>query len=431
MRSISRIWPFTLPFALVCATLHPDAASAQSSHDHHPTPAGRVLVLSLEQALRWGAERAPEVQQARAPRGALRDARQAANPAVTQLPHVQLQLGPRFSDRSIGPELAVSALQPISLSNLGQHQARVARAAERVNDAEVASAELASAERAGLLWVALALADTTLQLRQTALSQAEELLVLAERRTAAGATDATEAALARSDVASARSLVIEAEGLHFSAELELRYAIGAPADARLEAAALPSPPSASAPPETKRALSRHPDLRAAESRSTLAHEQIAYQTAQQVPSMSLGLQYQRESGGDQIVSALAVLPLPFARPWAYHEAQSRAQYDAARATATRLRTQAQFELEQAEHEVTHAQGLHDHLVTSALPPVREAHRVALAQYAAGATDFTQVSLIRQRLLAVEEQQARALADVHGAHLRWLRSSGQLTQASSP
>src|SRR5690606_39686880 len=122
--------------------------------------------------------------------------------------------------------------------------------------------------------------------------------------------------------------------------------------------------------------------------------------------------------------------LPVASTWVFKQSQKYVEVERARAEARYVRAETALELARARREVERARGQFALLSDSALPSLREAHRLALLRYTHGATDFVQVSMLRQRLLRMEEQAAAALADVHHAHLRFLAASGTLHEAGS-
>jgi outer membrane protein TolC len=81
--------------------------------------------------------------------------------------------------------------------------------------------------------------------------------------------------------------------------------------------------------------------------------------------------------------------------------------------------------------VSHTRELYEHVQQNLLPPLREALRLEMARYAAGAIDLARVVWVRQRLLAAEEQWVQARAASARAHVRWLSSRGKLTSQALP
>lgn len=399
-------------------------AFAHEDHESHPEHAHpNTLLLNLAQATALGAKNGPEVVKSKATHAAGRELEAAANPFLTQLPYVQAQLGPRVSRGATSPEVIVGVNQPFTLGDTAGVQKRIARATSKTLLATTRSAELSGARRAANAWIMLALADRTLKLRREFAEQAQSLVALARARVTAGEAEPVELALAESELADAHSLVIDAEGLHYTAELELSYAIGEPGahvDVRDESPQLPPTPIATSP-------TLHPDVEAAERRAALALDEVAYAKVQQAPTLALGIQYQREGTGDQILTAVATIPLPVASPWAFQMAQQRLAAVDARAEANLIRTMTDKQRRGAAHELDHTRAQYEHLLATALPPLKEAHRLAVLRYTHGETDFSAVSLIRQRLLRTEERVAEALAHVQLADVEVRALAGRLLE----
>lgn len=384
---------------------------AHDDHSRHPAhPVGDTQFLSLDQAIALGASHGPESKMALAPRDAARELREAAAPFVTQLPYAQTQVGPRVSRGDLSPEVIVSVTQPFTWGDTSGVQKRVARSTLAAIDASGKSAQLLDAARAARAWLDLALADEVLELRQEFTKEARTLVQLASARVSAGEAQPAELALAQSDLADAQALVIDAEGAHYEAELDLSYAVGM-AGRHVEVSAT------FAPPEIDNAHSSpsvHPEVTAAKSRVLLAMDQVEQAKLEQAPTFAVGIQYQREGTGDQILTAVATVPIPIAKPWTFRQIQQRVVAETARAEVDYVRAMNAKARTGAAHEVHHARTRYQHLERAALPPLREAHRIAVVRYTRGEAPFSEVSLLRQRLLRAEEQLVSALARVHQA-----------------
>lgn len=407
---------------VVMGCLWATPALPEHSHSDHAPHAGSVIRLSLTQALELGAQRGPEVTRVSATRGATKQLAAVAAPTFTQLPFVQAQIGPRLSRDKVLPEFIVSANQPFTWGDVSGAQRRVSNATGRALETETAHARLNDAERAAHAWIELALAERVLALRKDFVALAESLAAVANARVSAGEAQPMERALSQSELASAQSELIDAEGSHFAAELELAYALGVTTDVAVHINGALMAPEALVSSDSRGV---HPEVEAAENRAHLALQQVEYAAVQQAPVVSIGVQYQREGTGDQILTAVATLPLPIARPWAFQQAEQKIASDAARAEAQLARVLTAKRLKLAQHEVAHAESQYDHLAEQNLPALREAQRMALARYTAGEEDLTSVSLIRQRWLRAEEQLATALAELNHAHIRLQAARGSL------
>lgn len=405
-----------------CISLASGGARAHTDHGRHPQHATGTTLVTFAQAVSLGAQKGPDSNKAKAALAATSDLQDAA-PSVAQLPFVQTQVGPRLSASNVAPEVILSVAQPFAWSDAAGVQKRVAHATQRLAATATRGAELSDAERAAHAWLDLALADEVLERRRESATSAASLLAIAQARVATGEAQPIELALAKSELADALASVMSAEGLHATAELDLAYALGLPPSTHVDVDERLSPMPAFTSNVT---AGVHPAVLAAEDRWQLTQEQIGYAKVQQAPIVTLGVQYQREGTGDQILTAVATIPIPVARPWAFQEAQQRLSAEVARAEVNYVRTLNALETSRAEHEQAHTRSQYDHLQQAALPPLREAHRLALARFTSGATDFSELSLIRQRLLRAEEQLAQALANVHHARVRTLAAHGKLT-----
>ncbi|APR84373.1 Heavy metal RND efflux outer membrane protein, CzcC family protein [Minicystis rosea] len=420
--------------ATVASSLVALAARAElPAHAPQTSPAARRV--SLSEAMRLGATRGPDVAVASAPRAAANEAKRAADAVLTTLPRVAVMAGDRIGPRGVnGVEIGVSVTQDVPIAGTRGARRDAAAAYGRVVDLDLARARLEGGARAALAWIALAEADSVLAYRHASLEQAEAIAKTLRARVTKGVADPVELPLAMGDVATARAGVLEAEGMRFEAALELRFAIGEAADTALAIAGSLDTIVDAAGDEAalvRRAEQGHPLVLLAEARGEAARREADLSVATSVPALGVGASYTREGSGDQVVTGTISVPLPFSRPWAFEASRQRAAADVARAQATRARAELGREIRTALHERDHTRELHDTLVHEALTPMKEALRLARVQFDAGAIDVTRVLLARQRLVATEEQAARALAQVRRADVRLMRAAGTLLEGIGP
>lgn len=412
-------------FGVLCFLVS-GAAVAQEEHATHPEQANNVVYLTLQQALRRGAERGPEVEEARAAGPALSEAVRRANPLFSQLPVLQAQFGPRFTGRTIAPDVVVSLSQPLPLTPVGPKQLQLARAEKLSAERELDLVQLDAAERAGHAWIEMAFSEELLALRKQAVAQAERNLHVVESQVRVGETDASALAQATSDVAEAKSLVLDAEGRHFLAASDLGYLTGLNSELHAEVGQalqqLDGMPSDSAPHNEE-----HPAVRSAEAAAEAWKASIAYAKVQQVPTFALGVQYQREGTGEQVITGLVSMPLPLWKPWTYQETRQRADYDRARARAHLARTELEHLIKRALHEMSHSKAQYQLIRERLLPAREEAVRLAQARFLAGEEDYLRLSWARRELLSAQERLAHALTEVHRASLHLKRCTGQLQE----
>ena len=419
--------------AFIVASLGAPAARADL-HDHVPPPRAVEKRISLRDATRLGAARGPDGTVAAAPRAAVAETKRAADAIFTTLPRATLIAGDRVGPQGSSLEVGASVTQDLPLAGVRGARKEAAATYGRVVEQALALARLDGASRAALAWIDLAEADAVLAYRHEGLAQAEAILRSIRVRVAKGAADPIELSLAQGEVATARAAVLAAEGMRFDAEMELRFALGEAPDAALATAGdldgIPTAPGDEAS-LIRRAEHSHPQLLLADARAEQARREADLSAATLAPTIGVGVSYLREGTGDQIVTGTISLPLPIARPWAFEASRLRAAVDVARAQGARARAELSREIRSALHEREHTRELHDTLAREALVPMKEALRLARAQFDAGTIDVTRVLLARQRLVATEEQTVRALADVRRADVRLMRAAGTLLDGAGP
>ena len=417
-------------FALAVA-LDANLALAQAPHRAHPASAREAEYLTLERALLEAASKHPRLRVTEASRRSTEQAVEAAGAGLRQVPQFQAQLGPRISGGQAFTDVTLSLSQSLPTSNLGRAQKELAHAEQGVLAAELQQAKLEAAFDAGQSYVDLALAEELLDLRSEAAREMEATNRLTNARVQTGEADPGEAALASSEWSVARAAVLAAEDDHYRAAARLAYATGRPSSSRVEVAERLSELFMQAIQDDGTSASakqgNHPALLAARQVSAASDKLVELTAASQVPTFALGVQYEREGTGDQIVSGVVSVPVPLFRPWRFGELRQRAVADRDRATIDLVRRQLGQAVQDASHELSHAKARLQLLEQEALPASGEAVRIARAKYESGETDLLRLSLARRAHLATRERVADARASFARAQL-WLRSlSGQLLE----
>jgi len=212
--------------------------------------------------------------------------------------------------------------------------------------------------------------------------------------------------------------LLEAEGWMTEARIALAHAIGKPLDAALDAdgelevsAAPPALPPHGPRPED------HPTLRAAEGRVAQLVSEGRATHASLGPTFSLGASAWREGSGDHAIAAVVSVPLPFFDPARYDTGKHALAEAAARAHASRIRSDLQRERTVAEHERRHTREIETEVRTGLVAPLIAAQTTALVAYEAGTTELSVVLIARRTSLAAQERLVIALADVRRAGVR--------------
>jgi outer membrane protein TolC len=385
--------------------------------------------LDLPASLAGGAARGPGVAVAVAPRAGTLDAQGYANPLVPMPARVQVYGGPRFfpDGRGPGPEVQVQATQEILLRGLGSARDAAGKAQLRTIDADVGKAKLDAAARAGLAWVGAREAEAILALRTTAQDEAKTLVRLAQARVTSGTATPHELATAQAELALSEAEVLHAEGMLTEALFELRYATGmAPSDPVTAVGDLLASDESPLDAERVRARARseHPALALANARADASQKEAALVHATHAPSIALGVVYAHEGQQEQLLAGMVVFPLPWSAPGAFDTRRALAVADGERSRAELARAQQSALVELALHEHEHTRSERS-AVEKALVPLREATRIARAQYETGTADITPLVVSRQRLLTAEERNVRAAADVRRADIHLGYAAGTL------
>lgn len=397
-------------------------------------PSGASRVLTREQAAALGAAQGPGVAVEHAPRAAVLRAGEVASPLLIVPPRVTIAAGRRTGSFATGLEVSVMAIQEVPLRAIGRERERTVSAMTRVVEHAAKTVELDAGSRAALAWATVLETRHTLELRQSSLRDADVLLRLAQARTTSGVALPIELAAAKGERGAAAALALDAEGMLTEALFELRYATGLRADAPIDADGDLEQITHDDPDEATlllRASSAHPALGLAAARAELATQEAHLVFAARAPTIGVGASYVREGTGNEVWSGVIAVPLPFGDFGELDRARQEAAAARVRAEVDVVRGRLERDVRVTLHEGRHARETYEALVTGAREPLREAVRLARAQYQAGPGDLASVLLARQRLVVAEEQVTRAAANVQRADIRLAQASGTLLHRSKP
>lgn len=389
--------------------------------------------ISLRDAIEAGARRAPSVVEAEVNERASVAFAGRPGTALPSLPQLSVLGGVRSPyGLPTGPEIMLTVQQEIAARDLGGARRGAASAGVSTAGWDLRRARLASAEAAGLAWIALREADELTALRQAALETAQRLSTIAESRGRAGAATGVERALAEAEVGSARLGILEAEGRRVEASIALAHALRASLDsgfttlgALADEAAVPSRPSTQAPPLT------HPLVGLADARAAQLGADTRLTRAVLGPTFSIGASAWREGSGDKAIAALVSVPLPFFDPARYDGGRQALVETAAREHARRLRAELVRDTAIARHDRDHTREVESELREHVVMPLQRAHATALVAYEAGATELATVLLARRTQLSSEERLVGAKADVVRAAVRAGAVEGTLLAFEEP
>lgn len=390
--------------------------------------AAQPVRLDLSEALRRAERGAPALGPRRAGVASAGAVARAADSALSLPPRLELEAGPRWhgSAGELGVDATVGGWVDLPLGGVGTSRQRFASSHGREARARLDVGRHDARQSAALAWIDARLARELVRIRTESLAHAESILRVAGARVRAGSAAPSEESVARATVGRAKAELIEARGLQFVADAELRFATGLGAGTEIEVVG---------PLEAKdKGLERgplmaaargvQPDVALAEAAADSRLRAAEMVLASGKPHLSIGPSVTREATGDWLLLARVTVPLPLVNPMQLEAARARSEADVARAESRFSRELLLKELALGLEEREHTREMRDTLRTGAIAPAREALRQSLSQYEAGSGDSATVLAARRELLAAEERWASAAADVRRADVRLARIVGK-------
>lgn len=385
--------------------------------------------ISLREAVARGAERGPGIEVAHAPAPALDDADHAAGKLLVTPPQLSLMAGPRWYG-GVTPELQTMLTVPVHLGDVRGARAGVVHGQRVLLAKDVARAREDAALRAAIAWSRGVEVKEIIRLRRLSLEQAQGLADVAKKRASAGVSVPSELAMAQGDLGVARAALVEAEGQLFEATAELRVALGRAPDADLDPVGdLYAEGVRQQVLAPRGAEARNSALQVLIARQESAKAETSLVSATLAPNLGVGVSYTREGTGDSILLGVLTLPIPVADPAAFERARARAEEDRATAQVQRAKAELGAQVALSLHEIEHLREVRTMLETNAIPPLREALRLAKVQVDTGTADVAVALLARQRLLGAEETLARSCAEVWRADFKLAYYTGQIREVS--
>lgn len=381
--------------------------------------------LTEAEAIAIGAERGPSVDVARAPQSSYEDALDASRAFFIHSPRLSGFVGERAHGGGAGFEANVSVLQDIALRSIGGPREDAAHALLGATKADLERARLEAAARAADAWIRVRESEEVLALRRAVTVQANALARLAHVRVDAGTSLPADAAIADGDLALGKAAELDAEGFVTEALAELRFAIGEPPSADVDAVGALELPAA--PPfdgARHLELDRAPTVALASARAALSKSDARLARALAEPTVAVGASFTHEGTGDDIWTAIVQVPLPFSQTGRYDAARQLGQAAADERQVSLVRAELAQRVALAIHECEHTRETHA-AYASALRPLAEAVRMAGAQLEAGTATATVVSVARQRLLEAEERVVHAIASALRADVELARITSTL------
>ncbi len=388
--------------------------------------------ISLRDAVAFGGERGPGIEVAHAPSAALNDADHAAGKLLVTPPQLSLMAGPRWNTGAT-PELQTTLMVPVHLGDVRGARAGVVQSQRTLVANDVARARDEGALRAAIAWSRGVEVKEIIRLRRLSLQQAQGLADVAKKRATAGVSLPSELAMASGDLGVAQAALVEAEGQLFEATAELRVALGREPDVDLDPVgdvyATDGTIQGVGPAWARGAEARNTALKVLTARQASARAETSLVSATMAPNLGIGVSYMREGTGDSVLMGVLTLPIPVVDPAAFERARAKAEEDRATALLHRAKQELGAQVALSLHEIEHLREVRAMLESNAIPPLREALRLAKVQVDTGTADVAVALLARQRLLAAEETLARSCAEVSRADLKLAYYTGKLREVN--
>ncbi len=401
------------------------SGTVRSHAANHPT-----LRVSLSYAVRRASKASPELAPTRAARRASQRSRRASRTTFSYPPVLELSVGPRLGTDQ-GFDASAGLWQDIPLAGVAKSRQRYADARALSARFQLQDAQLQAALSAGLAWVDARVARRLLGIRKRGQRSAKQLVRYTRARQNAGAATRGEVALAQSLLGSADAAVLDAEGLRFSADLRLAYALGLERQRRLVVVGRVDRDGARLTEEEVLASLRHaPSIAKLRADERAARSAAQRARAEGAPRLSVGPSVTREATGSWIVLGRVSVPLPTVNSRALDTAESLRKSAETRAVGRRAIKRLKRDVHLLFHEHDHAKKTRNALKTSAVAPALQAHREALKQYAAGKIDLNRASSTHRNLLDAQERWLLAAGAARAAEIRLLAVSGRLVRAAA-
>ncbi|MBI1949232.1 MAG: TolC family protein [Deltaproteobacteria bacterium] len=387
------------PFAAVLVLV---AGAAQATDGEASAPAAPSLVLTLHDALRLAAERAPIAVLARQRVAVARGRLLAAQPWLADNPTLAAGAAARAARAGVSADLDVSLAQALEIG--GQQAARRDAGVAGISEATALSDDavrLAMAH-AGEAFIDAVVAARSLELAKQTLDRTEQLARVTARRQAAGEISGVDARLADAQLARARA-GIAAAGASCSVTLgALRVALGASSDTAITLA--PDWQTVLTTGET----TERADVRVAKAARDRVDAELRLADAAAWPSLEASTGYALD-GGDHLLGAAVAVQLPLFARGQGAAAAARAERAALDLEIEALRSSASTEVASARAALEQRR-LARTAIADAVDAAREGARLARRAYEAGETSLADLLVIEREALAIEEEQITVQAD---------------------
>ena len=311
----------------------------------HAQESGVHRELSLDEALRLGADNIPQLVRARAEQKVVESRKEGAKLWLSQNPYASILLGRRKETTSdpaaTGLQYQVHIEQALEIA--GQRWARLAAVTSQIEVAK-AQTELAQVESRALLltaYVQASLADQRVAVARGREELAERLLGSAQARLDLGATGELDVNLAQVEKGRVRGDRVQAEVLLANRQVVLGILCGiSPLPKLVLTSSHAAPPEISAEHEQLAALyslaeSERADLLAVRRQQDALSNEINRLRREAIPNLVLSFDYQRDLPGQDFFGGTVGLSFPF---W------NRNQGPIAQMQATELQRQAEERL---------------------------------------------------------------------------------------
>jgi cobalt-zinc-cadmium efflux system outer membrane protein len=375
--------------------------------------------MSLRRLLAYADAHAPSLQ-VEAQQAAVADAEvEGADTLVPHNPELSVSAGGRTEQGTTRFAFGAELEQRLEIA--GERGTRV-EAAERARAAAYARLDVlrweVHAEVQGLFYRALT-QRAQIEAAEQLVSFAEAVHVILQKRVDAGEESPLGAIVARTEIAQARQAALSARAGLRASEIRLAALIGWPVETPLRLRGKLAPPrrAPSVASLTERALSRHPSRRWLELEVSAAEARVEREdrAAWPDPSLAVSYEYEPEAMGETHVwlGTLSV-PLPIWERNQAARARARAEAAVARAERASFEVRLRARIAAAVERVNVAANVAELYSADILPAFKTNLDKLGRAFELGEIDALELSQIRGRILATQNDALTALADYYGA-----------------
>ena len=390
--------------------------------------------ISLDEALRHAFGHSPDVAAAEA-LVAEAEGRRTTAATFPHNPELSGEAGARVGPDETSADWAVGLEQAIPLGGQIGLRKEVAAAELLAVRASYEGARRMLAARVRIAFIEAVRARELVTIDETQIELARNLVAVAEKRFAAGASTRLDVNLARVDLGRAEGRLSAARGTYAVARAQLAESIGAPpARAPTPAGTLEPVEDPALPPLPELlelARKNRTEMVAAEQMRKAARARVELADAEGIPALGVSVFFRREAGVESIIGGGLAIPLPLfdRNQGAVAEARAGERRSEAEQGLSSIRIEREVVTALAELESTSATaaGLRAQVVGT----LEENLSLLQQAFESGKVAGTEVLIFRQQFRDSQVELVEALASAALARIQLDAALGRVPVPSSP